>query len=169
MLLKQAELAGIASGEITAVFRRWRQARVKTGSTLRTAIGVVAVDKVEPMTLAAITDRSARDAGYADRAELRAALSEYDDGQLYRIHVHFAGDDPRVVLRRQADLSDADAKRLAQRLARLGAKTDGGPWALSILRLIAARPAVRAADLAKQVGMDTAHFKPRVRQLKELG
>ena len=38
-----------------------------------------------------------------------------------------------------------------------------------VLALIEARPAVRAADLARELGLETPRFKARVRQLKELG
>ena len=38
-----------------------------------------------------------------------------------------------------------------------------------VLELIAARPAVRAPDLAASLGRETAPFKNDVRKLKELG
>jgi hypothetical protein len=44
-----------------------------------------------------------------------------------------------------------------------------GPWTRQYLRLIAANEAVRAPDLAIEMGMATAPFKRRVRQLKGLG
>ncbi len=43
------------------------------------------------------------------------------------------------------------------------------PWALDYLRAIAEQPGVRAADLAEAFGVEKRIFKPRVRQLKELG
>jgi hypothetical protein len=44
-----------------------------------------------------------------------------------------------------------------------------GPWTREILRLIAARPAVRAPDLAASLGRETKPFKLDVRKFKELG
>jgi ribosomal protein S19E (S16A) len=38
-----------------------------------------------------------------------------------------------------------------------------------VLRAIEGRPGVLAARLAKSLGMETSLFKPRVRQLKQLG
>jgi hypothetical protein len=169
MLLKQPTLEGIANGTIVALFRRWTTPRVKPGSTLRTIVGVVAVDAVEPVSEAAITDRAAQQAGFESHAALLAELAIYPDGQLYRISVRLAGPDPRVALRENAELSDADMERLERKLAAMGARAKDGPWAVSILGLIADRPGVLAARLARSLGMETAIFKPRVRQLKELG
>ena len=169
MLLKQDTLEGIAAGTITALFRRWTTPRVKAGSTFRTAAGVVAVDSVEPASETAITDLEARKAGFESRAQLVSELSKYPDGQLYRIAVRLAGADPRVALRGDARLTAADVQALERKIAAMGAKSQDGPWALRVLRLIEQRPGVLAARLAKSLDMETALFKPRVRQLKELG
>ena len=42
MLLKRETLEGIASGEITLAFRRWKRPTVKAGGRLRTRIGELA-------------------------------------------------------------------------------------------------------------------------------
>ena len=47
MLFRRETLAGIAAGEIDLAFRRWPRARVKAGTRLRTAIGVLEVVAVE--------------------------------------------------------------------------------------------------------------------------
>ena len=169
MLLDQATLAGIADGSIAAVYRRWLRPRVKLGSTFRTSIGVLSVIEVEPTTLAAITDRAARRAGHPSRAALLAELARYREGRLYRISLRRVGADPRRALRARSRLTAAELSELQEKLARLGAASASGPWALSILRLIEAQPAVRAPDLARQAGMEKLRFKARVRQLKELG
>ena len=44
-----------------------------------------------------------------------------------------------------------------------------GPWTGDVLRVIAARPAVRAAELAADLGLETQVLKRDVRKLKELG
>jgi predicted transcriptional regulator len=44
-----------------------------------------------------------------------------------------------------------------------------GPWTLAVLRMIQDQPAVRAPDLAAQLGRETRPFKADVRKLKELG
>jgi hypothetical protein len=166
VLLKQATLDGIAAGTITVVFRRWPRPRVRPGSTVRTAIGVVAVDAVTRTTPRAVTERHARRAGYASRAALLVDLDRYGDGDLYRIDVRPAGPDPRIAPRRTTRLTPADVATIERKLARMdGAKT----WTRAVLRVIGARPGVRAGDLAAVLGMETLPFKVRVRRLKELG
>jgi hypothetical protein len=169
VLLNRPTLDGIASGAITLLFRRWDRPRVKPGSSFRTQVGVIGVDAVDDITETSLTDRMARQAGFESRAALLAELSKYPDGQLYRIGVRLAGADPRVALRENASLSDDQVARLERKLAAMGARSKDGPWALSILKLIEQRPGILAARLAKSMGMETAVFKPRVRQLKELG
>lgn len=54
---------GIRAGAITCAFRRWRRPTVKTGGTLTTALGVLAIDSVEQIEETDITDSDARAAG----------------------------------------------------------------------------------------------------------
>lgn len=169
MLLKRATLEGIVDGSVRAVFRRWKTPRVRAGTSLRTAVGVVSVTSIEPTTLDAITERAARQAGYLSRAALLEELDRHGGGRLYRIGVRFDGADPRIELRTKARLSATERDEIESRLARLGARSADGPWGLPVLRLIAKCPGVRAAELAKKMGMETRPFKARVRQLKELG
>ena len=44
-----------------------------------------------------------------------------------------------------------------------------GPWVRNYLAVLERCPGVRAADLADEVGVDTARFKANVRKLKALG
>ena len=151
------------------LFRRWERPRVKPESSLRTQVGVIGVDAVDEIAEASVTDRMARQAGFESRAALFAELSKYPDGQLYRIGVRLAGADPRVALRETTSWADDEVAMLERKLAAMGARSKDGPWAVAILRLIEQRPGVLAARLAKSMDMETGIFKPRVRQLKELG
>jgi hypothetical protein len=169
VLLKRATLEAIANGTITVLFRRWAVPRAKPGSSFRTMVGVVAVDAVEPTSEGTIGDGEARAAGFASRAELLSELSKYPDGRLYRITIRLAGADPRLALRENAQLTDAEVQGLERQIAAMGARSKDGPWAMRVLKLIEQRPGVLAARLARSLGMETALFKPRVRQLKELG
>lgn len=169
MLLRHDVLAGIVDGSVKAVFRRWVTPRVKAGSTFRTPVGIITVERIEPAPAASITERSAREAGFVSRTALVAELQRHRAGRLYRIALRFVGHDPRVALRNASSLTLADVESLQRQLARLGAKTAAGPWADPVLRAIQSQPAVRAAELATRLGMPTVMFKPRVRQLKELG
>jgi hypothetical protein len=167
MLFDRRALRGIASGQVTVAFRRWRRPTVKAGGTLRTRAGVLAIESVEPIEPAQITDADARRAGYPDRAAVLAGLRP--EGRLYRVAFRLAGPDPRVALRQRAELSSAERAELDRRLARLDAASRHGPWTAEVLRLIASRPETRAADLAAELGREKAPFKAVVRKLKELG
>ncbi|HEY5076740.1 MAG TPA: hypothetical protein VIJ48_04485, partial [Acidimicrobiia bacterium] len=79
------------------------------------------------------------------------------------------GPDPRAVLAATVTLSDDDVAELRRRLARLDRASSYGSWTAEVLRIIAARPGVRAADLAASFGRETQAFKLDVRKLKNLG
>ena len=74
MLFRQDVLRRIAEGDVTLAFRRWRRPTAKAGGTLRTRVGVLAIDSVEPVDEAQVTDADARRAGAADRETLLAGL-----------------------------------------------------------------------------------------------
>jgi hypothetical protein len=170
VLIKRAVLDGIVEGRIDLQFRRWRRPTVKTGGKLRTVVGELSVERVEPISSSRITASDATRAGYASRADLLRDLASFrDDGQLYRIEVRLAGPDPRAVLRERADLGDDEVVELQRRLARFDAASTHGPWTVETLELIERCPATLAADIAASVGRPKAPFKADVRKLKELG
>ena len=165
MLFKRAILAKVRAGEVSVAFRRWRKPSVKAGRFLATSIGRLAIDEVRPVREADITEAAARLAGEASRADLMAALAK-GKGEVHRIAFHLAGEDPRVALRGDDQLSAADRAALEKRLARM----DGNaPWTKLTLDLIAAHPGRRAGDLAPMAGLERLEFKARVRRLKALG
>jgi hypothetical protein len=167
MLLDNETLEGIVSGRIRVVFRTWRRPTVKSGGTLRTRSGVLAIEAVDLLTPDAVTAKDLKLAGFADRAAFLRSL-EGRQGALYRIRVHLAGEDPRIALRQKApgpqELADID-----KRLKRMDAASELGPWTQLYLELIRDRPAQRAPELAELFGLETQFFKTRVRRLKELG
>ncbi|CAN7650699.1 hypothetical protein LJR090_001410 [Bosea sp. LjRoot90] len=165
MLLDRRTLEGIAGGNITIVLRRWRRPSVKSGGTLLTAIGQLAIDAVELISEADIDDAVAKAAGFGSLDDALAALAGRD-GELYRVRVRLAGPDPRAALREADDLTDAEAEQLVQRLTRLDARQ---PWTHATLALIAAYPERRAAELAELLGREMLPFKQDVRKLKALG
>jgi hypothetical protein len=132
-------------------------------------VGVLAVDHVDEVAISEITDKDARRAGFASRADLLADLRSQREGRVYRIGLRVDGPDPRVALREQSGLTGDELAAIEHRLARLDAASRHGPWTMAVLRLIRDRPAVRAADLAPALGQDTQPFKRDVRKLKELG
>jgi hypothetical protein len=168
VLIPLDTLRRIEAGEVTVAFRRWRRPTVRAGGTLRTRIGVLAIESVEVLEESAVMDEDARRAGFGNRAELLERCAGRA-GDLYRIGLHLAGPDPRVELRERADIGPAERAEIDARLARLDAASRRGPWTAAVLGLIAERPATRAPDLAVELGRETAPFKADVRKLKELG
>ncbi len=168
MLLRTAALERIVRGEVSLVFRRWRRPTVRTGGSLRTALGVLRILEVAAVEESGVSDADAMSAGYASRAALLEDLGSRA-GQLYRISVEYAGADPRIALRRQHELSEADADDLLRRLTRLDARSPTGPWTLRVLTEIEAGPGVAARTLARRLGCEKDWLKPQVRKLKNLG
>jgi len=169
VLFKRHALDGLADGTITVAFRRWARPRVRAGGQLRTAVGVLAVDAVDEVRVADITEDDARRAGFASLPDLLDDLATQRDGRVYRIALHVAGPDPRVELRGRDALTDDELAEVEGRLARLDAASQHGAWTLAVLRLIRDRPEVRAGDLAPTRGQEKLAFKRDVRKLKELG
>lgn len=166
MLLKRAALEAIRDGRVSLVFRKWRRPTVKPGGTLKTAIGVLAIERVDPVSH--VTDADAKRAGYTSRAALLHDLDQVSEGSIYRIAVRFAGADPRITLR-QAKPTAQEWRALNVKLQRMDALAKGSPWVRATLDIIARRPATRAEALGTELGLEKDVFKPRVRRLKELG
>jgi hypothetical protein len=162
-------LDAIRDGRVDLAFRRWERARVRPGSRLRTAVGVLEVDKVEVVERSSLDDDEARRAGFDSTDDLLAVLDKRGRGEIHRIELRYAGPDPRVQLRAKADLSEGELGEIARRLERLDEASRHGPWTRAVLELIARRPEVRAEDLAAEMGREKLPFKRDVRKLKELG
>jgi hypothetical protein len=167
MLFRRDVLRRIAEGEVTLAFRRWRRPTVKAGGTLRTPVGVLAIESIEVVDERDVTEADARRAGAESREALLAALP--GEGALHRIEFRLAGPDPRIALRARRHISPAERAEIDARLARLDAASRHGAWTAKVLGLIAERPGTRAPDLAASLRRETAPFKADVRKLKELG
>ena len=168
MLIKDDVIEKIKSGEITLLFRRWSRPGAKSGGTQMTQGGMIGIDSVEVVTEDAITDTDAREAGYASREDLISRLT-YRDDPIYRIRVHFAGEDPRIALRENADLSKDELDELIAKLEKLDKNSKRGPWTQEYLQLIHDMPATYSGILADYLGIGIPQFKPWVRKLKALG
>ncbi len=168
MLIRKPVQERIKAGEVTLAFRRWRRPSVKPGGTLRTAVGLLEIENVEVVDESDISDRDARKAGFPGRDELLDELAGRD-GDLYRIQLAYAGDDPRIALREEDALTDEAFADLRKRLDRMDARSPEGAWTGRVLALIEARPECRAADLAAESGWERDRLKTNVRKLKNLG
>ncbi len=169
MLIRRAELEAILAGRIDLAFRRWDRPRLRAGTQMRTAIGLVEVTAVDEVAITAIGEAEARRAGAGSRDELLGRLARHSERRVFRIGLRFAGADPRIALREQSDLTDAEHARLVDRLDRLDRASRHGAWTRATLAAIDRHPATLAAELAHELGRETLEFKRDVRKLKELG
>lgn len=169
MLFRRRVLERVADKTISLAFRRWDRPRVKPGTLIRTRIGVIRIGSVDKVDPDSITDVDARAAGYRDASELVAELDKRGGASVYRVQVSLHGPDPRVALRADAALSEEAVKAISASLERMDRARRSGPWTLAVLRMIQEQPAVRAPDLAAQLGREKKPFKADVRKLKELG
>ena len=155
---------------MTVTFRRWKRRQAVAGNRYRTPAGIIQADSVEVVDPVSIGDADARRSGYPSAPALRAELPGANDLPLYRVEFHLVDEpDPRAELAASDDLSADDLAEIDRRLERLDRASSHGPWTHATLALIAACPAVRAADLASSVGRETQPFKLDVRKLKNLG
>lgn len=169
MLFKQRFLDGIKSGAISRAFRRWRRPTVKAGGTLKTPVGVVAIDDVSKTNLKDLTAGDAKAAGFDSLDDLLTDLRSQRAGTVYRIDLHYEGADPRIKLRQQDKLGEDELATLLTKLQRMDERSAHGPWTRQVLQLLRDNEGVRAGDLAPQLGRETLDFKRDVRKLKNLG
>jgi hypothetical protein len=169
MLIRRAALEAIRAGEVTLQFRRWRRPTAKGGGTLTTSIGVLSIATVERIDEADISTTDAHLAGHVSRDALLSELNRHGGGDLYRIQLAYAGDDPRIRLRGENRLTEDEVATLRRRLERLDAASRAGPWTRRVLTAIARRPRVPAAELATRLQLEKDWLKPAVRKLKNLG
>lgn len=167
MLLKRDVLERIARGEVSLAFRCWRRPTVKAGGSLRTAIGVLAIHRVDEIVPEQLTEADAQRAGHPDLASLAAELHGRP-GRLYRIELGYQGSDPRIALRARDELAPGELEQIVARLDRLD-RLRPTPWTREVLAWIDAHPATRAAELAAALGLAKEPLKRDVRRLKELG
>jgi len=170
MLIPKRFWEPIGRGDVTVVFRRWERPRVAAGRVYRTGAGRLAVDAVDVVDPAGITDADAVRAGYPAVAPLLADLRGTPGDPVFRISVRLLGEpDPRTELAADADLTPGDVAAITARLDRFDRASSHGPWTLATLETIEAHPERRAPDLAAMHGRETAPFKVDVRKLKNLG
>ena len=93
MLLKLELLEAIKAGKIDVIFRRWNRPTVKTGGTLKTKVGLLAIKSVIDMDAADVTEADAKRAGFTDVADFNKWLNTMKAGELFqRIEVGYIGE-----------------------------------------------------------------------------
>lgn len=169
MLFKQNELNDIQAGRITLAFRRWRRPTVKAGGTLKTEIGLLAIDSITIVDdLSGISESDAKKTGY-DLETLRASLLARRNGDIYRIAFLYSGPDPRIALREDKNLSVQELETITEKLRRLDAASKTGPWTHRVLSAIRQHPHLAAAELAGHTGTEKDWLKINIRKLKNHG
>lgn len=168
MLFKSKHLLGIKSGKIDLAFRRWKKALVKKGSLQKTAIGLVRIDDIHAVDESKVCEADAIQAGFPNREELLDSLGD-NTGMIFRIHVSFHGDDPRIELRAKTELTETEFLKLQNKVSRLDQFSTYGPWTKKVLLTIKAHPSVRAVEIAKLTSFEKDWLKINIRKLKNLG
>jgi hypothetical protein len=169
MLFKEKHLNGIKSGKISLAFRRWKKASVLKGSLQKTAIGLVRVDDICVVKEKEISEKDAAQAGFSNKEELLNSLVSDDTAKIFRINLSYYGDDPRIELREQTELSDADFLKLQNKVERLDQFGSHGPWTEKVLLAIKKNPKVRAIEIARLTNFEKDWLKINIRKLKNLG
>ena len=168
MLIKNTILNKIKSGEITLIFRRWKRPGVKAGGTQMTQLGVLGIDSVDIVTERKITEADAKAAGFESKKALIADLYDREE-DIYRIAVHWVGEDPRKTLRTNDKLTKAELCDIIEKLKKLDTGSQRGAWTQMYLQMIHDQPNTHAQILAESIGLTSPTFKPWVRKLNALG
>lgn len=113
MLFSNQDLNRIASGRVSVAFRRWKVARVRPGTKLRTRIGVVEVMDVAEVEADAIDPNGIVAAGFQDRSALDRWI-EGREGRLFRIGLQPGGPDPESPFEKMPT-PRATSRRISQR------------------------------------------------------
>ena len=168
MLFEARFVDEIEAGRVTLTFRRWKRSGAKVGSTHRIfGRARIEIDAVDVVDSEEMSDGDARDAGFADVADLRAYLDSWPgdpaETQLYRIAFRYSGpiDEPTITV--------DEMPAVLGKLAKMDRLSMHGPWTAATIRLIGERPRTRAGDLADSLGRERLPFKADVRKLKYMG
>jgi hypothetical protein len=171
MLIPPEQLDQVARGQVTLCFRKWRRPTVREGERLHTAIGLVAIERMETVSEQTISPADVRRAGYRSREALLERLRDYPGGKIYRVEVRHVGPDPRAALRARsrAELSAEEVADIQAKLAELDNARRDGPWTHPLIGLIARNPRRPGGELAQEMGIDRDTFRSLVRKLGRIG
>lgn len=168
MLIKMKDLERIKNGEISVLFRKWKTPRVKKGSTIHSPVGQLKIMDIQETNSNKITPDIISDAGL-DSEKIKKELEIADDKTLYLVRIIYHGEDPRISLRNNTNLSNDELNIIIRKLENLDKRSLQGPWTKEILETIQSKPKQRAASLSEHLEVDKTWFKTNVRKLKNLG
>jgi hypothetical protein len=159
----------IRSGEIACTVRIWLRPHVKVGGRYALGAGAIVVDRIREGRVDDITPAVARRCGFSSVVDALKTAKHGAGERVFIIDFHFDGK-AGARAKPSTDVVSADElAKLIERLAAMDRRSRNGAWTLATLRVIAARPAVLAATLARALGRPRDEFKRDVRKLKNLG
>ncbi|MGI8926264.1 MAG: hypothetical protein ACR2HN_06400 [Tepidiformaceae bacterium] len=168
MLWTEEQRRLVGAGVVTVSFRVWKRAQVVGGRRYRlNAVHDLEVLSVDEVELTAIEPADALAAGYpaiaaavADATRRLARAGEA--AKLFRVRFRLSPAAARPA-------PTVDAGTVVRRLQRMDTTNADGAWTHAVLALIGKHPHTAASLLAREVGMEKAAFKARVRRVKLLG
>ncbi len=169
MLFQKNVLQGIKNGEITLAFRKWKKPAVLENSFHKTSIGILHIEKVTSVSESGITDVDARLAGFPSRKHLLESLANVDGTEVFRIHLRYSGEDPRIALREQKEFSDDDLIFLLRKINKYDQASPYGAWVQRLMLALQKYPETRSGELATILKVEKEWLKIQVRKLKNLG
>jgi hypothetical protein len=85
----------VVAGDITVTFRLWQRPQVKVGGRYRVGPVTIAIDTIDMLPFAEVSQADVRRAGERDRESLRTRAAHAgpitDETLLYRIAFHLVG------------------------------------------------------------------------------
>ncbi|MEM7487348.1 MAG: hypothetical protein AAF348_19235 [Bacteroidota bacterium] len=169
MLFKKKFLDLIEQGEIKIAFRKWTRPSVTESKTLLTPAGLLRIKSVKIIDYDQIPSHEIVQAGYADRKELDKELAFKETGDIYKIEFDLEGVDPRIALRKNSNISNAEMTKILDKLKRLDTSGKVKNWTFKVLDLLDREPGKYAIEYSTQLGYEKEWFKLNIRKLKNLG
>jgi hypothetical protein len=169
MLFKTRFHEGIQSGEIRCTVRIWKRPHVKVDGRYALGAGAVVVDRIYETRLDDITPALARRCGFTSVVDALKTAKHGTGERVFVIDFHYDGKAGARPKPSTGVVSARELAKLAQRLDAMDRRARSSTWTRETLRAIRARPGVRAADLARDLGRPRDEFKRDVRKLKNLG
>jgi hypothetical protein len=159
----------IRSGEITCTVRIWLRPRVKVGGRYALGAGAVVVDRIREARIEDLTPALAKRSGFASVVDALKTAKHGVGERVFVIDFHYDAAGPRRATPATDSVSIEALAEVAQKLDAMDRRSRTGAWTAATMRAIKAKPAVRAASLARALGRPRDELKRDVRKLKQLG
>jgi hypothetical protein len=171
MMFKGEFLNGIAAGEVTRTYRRWKRPQVKQDGIYQLyRKGAIQVTDIGAVTENSVTDSAARLSGFDSATSLLDYLGHASPGsELYCVKFRYIGEVRKKGPDQSAIDSETEWQTLADKLAAKDRSSAVGPWTLATLTLIGESPGTSSKLLAASLKRIQMDLKKDIRKLKQLG